>query len=153
MIRLGSLIFVPPVYARLRARYVDYRRSGASWFAATLSCLWVGLAWIFLPLENARWQSLLTRHDELFPHINFSRPRPLDPLRFLLQAVWLIASKPPESRKPTKWRRYRASIVCAIAIFAGQMNCPFASIAKPATLTIKRSWRTSARKFAGWCLA
>lgn len=54
MIRLGSLIFVPPVYARLRARYVDYRRSGASWFAATLSCLWVGLAWIFLPLENAR---------------------------------------------------------------------------------------------------
>ena len=104
MIRLGSLIFVPPVYARLRARYVDYRRSGASWFAATLSCLWVGLAWIFLPLENARWQSLLTRHDELFPHINFSRPRPLDPLRFLLQAVWLIASKPPESRKPTKWR-------------------------------------------------
>ena len=73
MIRLGSLIFVPPVYARLRARYVDYRRSGASWFAATLSCLWVGLAWIFLPLENARWQSLLTCHDELFPHINFSR--------------------------------------------------------------------------------
>ncbi|MHC0443720.1 hypothetical protein, partial [Flavobacterium sp. 3-210] len=78
MIRLGSLIFVPPVYARLRARYVDYRRSGASWFVAKLSCLWVGLAWIFLPLENARWQSLLTRHDELFHHINFSRPRPLD---------------------------------------------------------------------------
>ena len=104
MIRLGSLIFVPPVYARMRARYVDYRRHGASWLAATLSCLWVGLAWIFLPLENTRWQSLYARRDELFPHIDFSRPRPLDPLRYALQVVWLMATKPPEQRTAIQWR-------------------------------------------------
>lgn len=104
MIRLGRLIFVLPVYARMHARYVDYRRNGSSWLAATLTCLWVGLAWMFLPLENARWQALQMRQDALFPHINFSRPRPLDPLRYALQAIWLIATKPPESRKPREWR-------------------------------------------------
>ena len=98
MIRLGRWIFVPPVYARLRARYLGYRKAGSSWLSATLTCLWVGLAWLFLPLENARWQALADRHDELFPHINFSRPRPLDPLRFALQAVWLIATRPAEQR-------------------------------------------------------
>lgn len=96
MIRLGRVIFAPPVYARLRERYVGYRRAGASWLAATLACWWTGLAWIFLPLENPCWQALSARQDELFPHIHFARPRPLDPLRFMLQAFWLIASKPPQ---------------------------------------------------------
>ena len=104
MIRLGSWIFVPPVYARLRERYLGYRQAGSSWLSATLTCLWVGLAWLFLPLENPRWQALSARQDELFPHINFSRPRPLDPLRFALQAVWLIATKPSEQRSTRPWK-------------------------------------------------
>ncbi|BBR18783.1 hypothetical protein WP3S18E05_02630 [Klebsiella sp. WP3-S18-ESBL-05] len=106
MIRLGRVIFAPPVYARLRERYVGYRRAGASWLAATLACWWTGLAWIFLPLENPCWQALSARQDELFPHIHFARPRPLDPLRFMLQAFWLIASKPPQTRKPISWRPF-----------------------------------------------
>ena len=47
MIRLSSWIFAPSVYAQLRARYIGYRRAGSSWLAATLACLWVGLAWMF----------------------------------------------------------------------------------------------------------
>ena len=104
MIRLSSWIFAPSVYAQLRARYIGYRRAGSSWLAATLACLWVGLAWMFLPLENPRWQALQARQDELFPHIRFARPRPLDPLRYLLQALWLIISKPPETRRAVAWR-------------------------------------------------
>ena len=109
MIRLAHWIFVPSVYARLQTRYLGYRRAGSSWLSATLACFWVAMAWIVMPLENPRFQAMRERHEQLFPHIDCHRPRPLDPLRYVLQAIWLIVSKPPEERKPTEWRP-RASI-------------------------------------------
>ncbi|RMG34783.1 MAG: UDP-forming cellulose synthase catalytic subunit [Gammaproteobacteria bacterium] len=36
----------------------------------------------------------------LFPHIDFSHLRPLDPLRILLQALWLVLVVPPARRRP-----------------------------------------------------
>jgi cellulose synthase (UDP-forming) len=53
------------------------------------------LAWMFIPLEHPRWQRIRARHSELYPHINSDRPRPLDPARYLIQAIWLVATIPP----------------------------------------------------------
>lgn len=108
MIRLTALLLAPEAGARLRARYHDYRRHHASWFRATLGCLWVALAWIFLPLEAPRWQQIRARHDLFYPHINRHRPRPLDPLRYLLQSLWLVATHPAAERKPLNWRTLTA---------------------------------------------
>lgn len=85
MIRLSTLLLAPPVGERLRARYDDYRQHGASWLSASLGCLWASLVWALMPLETPRWQAILARHETYFPHINPHRPRPLDPLRYLLQ--------------------------------------------------------------------
>jgi len=97
MISLSAWLFAPQAYARLEARYKLYRHSGASGFSATLGCFWVALAWALIPLEHPRWQNLRERQDELYPHINFNRPRPLDPLRYLLQSLWLVITTQAES--------------------------------------------------------
>ena len=51
---LTRWLLIPPVGARLSVRYQGYRRHGASPFSAMLGCLWVILAWTFIPLEHPR---------------------------------------------------------------------------------------------------
>ena len=108
MIRLSTLLLAPPVGKRLNERYRDYRQHGASWLSAALGCLWASLAWAFMPLETPRWQVIRERHGEFFPHINPHRPRPLDPIRYLLQCVWLLATRVPEPDKKINWRSLAA---------------------------------------------
>ena len=108
MIRLSTLLLAPPVGKRLNERYRDYRQHGASWLSAALGCLWASLAWAFMPLETPRWQAIRERHGEFFPHINPHRPRPLDPIRYLLQCVWLLATRVPEPDKKINWRSLAA---------------------------------------------
>lgn len=106
MSRLSSWFFIPPVSERLGARYQLYRSHGAPAFSAALGCVWVILAWLFLPLEHPRWQAIRERHRELYPHIRAERPRPLDPARYLLQTLWLmITSGPEDADRPRKCRR------------------------------------------------
>ena len=57
-----------------------------------------------MPLETPRWQVIRERHGEFFPHINPHRPRPLDPIRYLLQSLWLLATRVPEPDKKVNWR-------------------------------------------------
>uniref|UniRef100_S0DEE3 Cellulose synthase catalytic subunit [UDP-forming] n=1 Tax=termite gut metagenome TaxID=433724 RepID=S0DEE3_9ZZZZ len=108
MIRLTALLLAPEAGARLRARYLDYRQHKASWLGATMGCLWVALAWIFLPLEQPRWQHIRANHAALYPHINAHRPRPLDPLRYLLQSLWLVATRPVDEKKNIDWKGLKA---------------------------------------------
>ena len=108
MIRLSTLLLAPPVGERLSERYRDYRQHGASRLAAALGCLWASLAWAFMPLETPRWQAIREHHGEFFPHINPHRPRPLDPIRYLLQALWLLVTRVPEPDKKINWRSLAA---------------------------------------------
>lgn len=59
----------------------------------------------FIPLEHPRWQRIRAEHKNLYPHINASRPRPLDPVRYLIQTCWLLIGA---SRKETPKPRRRA---------------------------------------------
>ena len=106
MSHLAAWLLIPPVHARLSERYQHYRRNGASGFSAACGCLWAALAWLFLPLENAHWQALRARHATLFPHINPDRPRPLDPARYLLQALWLLATRPRHGEQDQRAARF-----------------------------------------------
>ena len=106
MSHLAAWLLIPPVHARLSERYQHYRRNGASGFSAVCGCLWAALAWLFLPLENPHWQALRARHATLFPHINPDRPRPLDPARYLLQALWLLATRPRHGEQDQRAARF-----------------------------------------------
>ena len=103
---LSRWLLIPPVNARLVERYRDYRRHGASSFSAALACFWVILAWIFIPLEHPRWQLIRAEHKTLYPHINASRPKPLDPLRYTIQTLWLMASSSRTPRQKTRWQGF-----------------------------------------------
>lgn len=111
MSRLAALFLTPPVYTRLSERYRFYRRNKASGFSAACGCFWVALAWLFLPLENDRWQRVREQHQALFPHINPDKPRPLDPARYLLQVLWLLATLPQhvaaQAQKPERVHKLR----------------------------------------------
>lgn len=90
-------------WLRLRHRWL--RRRGASRLGATgLTLAWL-LAWTLLPLERANWQMVMAHGRALFPHM--THPRAGDPLRALLQVVWLLICR-PEPRPfqwPASWRR------------------------------------------------
>ncbi|ANI80785.1 UDP-forming cellulose synthase catalytic subunit [Kosakonia oryzae] len=107
----ASWLLIPPVSARLRARYQHYRQHGASWFSAASGCFWVILAWLFIPLEHPRWQQLRAQQQHWFPHIDPDRPLPLDPARYLLQSLWLLVTLPwgpPKSARRQRFARIRA---------------------------------------------
>lgn len=103
MIRLATWLLIPPVGARLNARYQHYRDHGAPRFSAALGCFWAILAWMFIPLEHPRWQQLRAQQNHWFPHIDPDRPRPLDPARYLIQTLWLMVTLPlGEPRSPRR---------------------------------------------------
>lgn len=104
MSRLTNWLLIPPVSARLSERYRNYRLHGASAISAMLGCFWAILAWALIPLEHPRWQHIRARHHELYPHINPDRPRPLDPLRYALQALWLVVTAGKQERTAPRWR-------------------------------------------------
>ncbi|MCS2157522.1 UDP-forming cellulose synthase catalytic subunit [Scandinavium sp. H11S7] len=108
MIRLTALLLAPEAGARLRARYMDYRRHKASWLGATMGCIWVALAWLFIPLEHPRWQRIRANYNELYPHINAHRPCPLDPVRYVLQSLWLVLTLPVSEKKSVNWKGLKA---------------------------------------------
>ena len=106
MSRFASWLLIPPVSSRLSEHYRHFRRHGASAFSAALGCFWMSLAWMFIPLEHPRWQRIRARHSELYPHINPDRPRPLDPARYLIQAIWLVATSSRAETKTPHWRSF-----------------------------------------------
>lgn len=76
--------------ARLRARYRGYQKAGTPGLVAWLTCVWTSLAWLFLRLESPAWNRIIRQHTRYFPQINPQRPRPLDPLRYAIQSLWLL---------------------------------------------------------------
>lgn len=69
--------------------YKFYRHNGASRSAAIVSELFMGIMWFFLRMESPFWRKIARKQRELYPHIDPHCPKVFDPLRYLLQSVWL----------------------------------------------------------------
>ncbi|MDM8349905.1 UDP-forming cellulose synthase catalytic subunit [Pseudomonas sp. sp1636] len=57
------------------------------------------LCWTLFTLESASWRWLLTHRDQLYPQAHWLRLRPADPLRVLLQSLWLLLIQPAAQRR------------------------------------------------------
>jgi len=90
MNRLLRAMLVPPVASAIQQRYRHYRQQGASIFASLLMVTCVALGWLLLRFESPAWQRVRQRRAQWFPHISAQRPRPADPIRYLLQTCWLL---------------------------------------------------------------
>ncbi|BDA12182.1 hypothetical protein KAM339_007230 [Aeromonas caviae] len=86
-------------------RYGALRERGASRpGAAALTLGWL-LAWVIFPLERHGWQWVLGHARGLYPQL--THPRVGDPLRVLLQSLWMIVRRPQPIplRWPASWQR------------------------------------------------
>lgn len=86
-------------------RYQALRRQGGSRLgSAGLTLVWL-LAWTLFPLERHGWQWVLGHAQSLYPQL--ARPRVGDPLRILLQSLWLIVRRPEPIplHWPASWQR------------------------------------------------
>lgn len=75
-------------YTRLR------REQNCTRFTAFTLALIQALGWVFLRLESPNWQALREQHRRWYPHLADKRPTIGDPLRYVIQTVWLLFVRP-----------------------------------------------------------
>ncbi len=87
------LLLAPDVYGVAQRRYQHLRRDRQ--MGRTVASIVVGLvalAHALLPLESESWQHWLQRARPWFIHLNAKPYQFGDPLRYLLQAVWVVGA-------------------------------------------------------------
>ena len=87
-------LLMPQAYQALQRRAQLAHQYGAGRFTIALHLMWCVLAWSLLRLETPGWQRILQHRQRYYPQISPLRPRPLDPLRYALQSLWLMLVLP-----------------------------------------------------------
>ena len=88
--------------AAIHREACDERKMGA-WTASAYTVL-VILARVFLRLEGPAWRRVRVEYGPWFHHLS-SRPyKPADPLRYVLQAAWVLFTVPPHEQGAPFWR-------------------------------------------------
>lgn len=91
---------LPPLSA-----YTWFTVRGARLPVAWLFTLGVWLAFLFLRVESPAWQALLAERQRLYPQLAGKRPTLGDPLRLLIQSLWLLLRRQPQARTAGPGRR------------------------------------------------
>lgn len=87
--------------------YRGYRQRGARPFTAAVLSLGAVLAWVFLRLDSPQWQRLLRNWRQYYPQLANKRPSLGDPLRGLVQTLWLLLLKPARPARGADLKRGR----------------------------------------------
>lgn len=118
MTRLLRLAFTSRVYAAGRSRYLRLRHQRHMGPVTAMTAVGLtALAHALLPLESAAWQRLRQRARPWFSHLQQTPYRFADPLRYLLQAVWvtiaLLLFRLDEPAAP--WSRLQGRVDIGVA--------------------------------------
>lgn len=90
--------------------YTWFTVRGARLPVAWLFTLGVWLAFLFLRLESPAWQALLAERQRLYPQLAGKRPTLGDPLRLLIQSLWLLLRRQPQARTAGPGRRVLGAV-------------------------------------------
>jgi cellulose synthase (UDP-forming) len=100
-----------PFIPYLKNKYHYYLRQGSGSLAACIMVIMVACCWVLLPIESPNYVHLRAQRHRLYPHLNAKRPGILDPLRYLLQTLWLLCVLPRDMRKQGRfYHHYRAGL-------------------------------------------
>lgn len=90
-----------------------WRAAGASWLAVWVNGFFLLLLKVLLPLEREPLRGIVAHRAALWPQVDFSRPRVLDPMRIVIQTVWLLLIRPIDPTHPvhSPWHRLVESTV------------------------------------------
>jgi len=87
------LLLAPDVYGSAQRRYQHLRRKRQMGRIVAFAVVGlVAIAYALLPLESEAWQRWLHRAKPWFSHLDDKRYQLGDPLRYFLQAVWVIGA-------------------------------------------------------------
>ena len=86
-------------------RYRAYRQRGARPFTAVVLSVGASLAWVFLRLDSPQWQRLLRNWRQYYPQLAHKRPSLGDPLRGLVQTLWLLLLRPARPARGADLKR------------------------------------------------
>lgn len=119
MIAARMLILTPYAAAQLaHAKYhARVTRQAGSWTARVYMLLFV-LAYLVFRLEGPAWSRLWNRYSPWFAHLSDRPYKPADPLRYALQALWLLIVMPPKASdeaRPTFLHRIIGSVFTRLA--------------------------------------
>lgn len=130
--------------------YTPLRRSGCGRVTAFLLSLWHLLAWLVLRFDSPAWQRVLAERAYWYPHLANKSPTLGDPLRYLLQTIWLLLVRPASFRQrqaPAWWSNGVRSAtqirrwvrVCSVRVVQ-RLKADFVSRASLTPLTSKPIW-------------
>lgn len=99
------------MHKNLIERYKAYRRRGVSVFTATLSVFFIAFGWLFFTMKSPCWRWVYANRRRWFKSILIKSPRPADPIRYLLQGLWLLlivqeATPQHFKKRVTRYVRY-----------------------------------------------
>ena len=76
-----------------RTTYYLWRLNGSSVLACTVNIICYALVYVIIPLENTKYSKFRQRFYYYYPQIKRNKPKTLDPLRIIIQSIYLIFVK------------------------------------------------------------
>lgn len=101
-------------FRALTRRLQDLNATAVNGLAWVTNALGLFFAWVFFPLERPTWRAVRERRAALYPQINWSARRPLDPLRIAIQTVALLFLRLPKSIFVVTTRRRRGEVIAPV---------------------------------------
>lgn len=114
----------------LRKQYSAARRRHMGPITALIFVFLRVLAYTFLRLENSAWQGLWQQYEPWFKHLTSRKYRTADPLRYLLQAIFLVFVRTAPTEKNILFVSFKKAW-SALLDQRNRLNKFLASHAKP----------------------
>ncbi|MGN0903017.1 MAG: hypothetical protein ACI4M9_07015, partial [Succinivibrio sp.] len=83
----------------LYSKYKLWRFNGSSRLDCTVNIIALALLWAVLPLENKLFEKVRNNFYYYYPQIKPNRPRFFDPVRFIIQTIFLMIVRQSNSSK------------------------------------------------------
>ena len=90
--------------------YGHFTARGASRPVAAVFTLGVALAFVFLQLDSPAWRALLAERRRLLPQLVGKRPTLGDPLRIVIQCLWLLLRGEARPSRPSRVAQARSVV-------------------------------------------
>lgn len=107
--------FIKRYTGRIHEQYMIYRLNGARIPAAVINLFFTVLLWIFFPLEKSFYRRLRRLFRCYYPQVNPLKPKFFDPLRILIQSLYILLVNIPAPDSP-----YRSRNAFKNTIFFGE---------------------------------
>ena len=140
------------VLEHARSLYRNWRSAGSGRIAASVNLVCLCLLWLMAPLEAEPFVSLRRDKAFLYPQVDFRAPKLLDPVRIIIQTIFLMAVLPPRGHGPRLVRTV-VDILRAGGALIGRVGDAFGAVALKCVRAVaddREDKKTGDRRLPSW---